>query len=53
MPFNPKRKIFMAGGSLRVNIPREVANLLKVDAGDYLEFDTSNSEAIIRRAKKG
>ena len=46
-----KRTLVKIGGSLRLTIPPEVAERLKVREGDAIEFDSNNGDVIIRKAK--
>jgi AbrB family looped-hinge helix DNA binding protein len=52
MAITLKRVVVKIGGSLRLTIPPEIAQILGIDAGDPVEFSTSNGDVIIRRAKK-
>ncbi|MFC1505722.1 AbrB/MazE/SpoVT family DNA-binding domain-containing protein [Thermoproteota archaeon] len=51
MPITLKRTIVKIGGSLRLTIPPEIAEMLKVEQGDEVEFSTTNGDVIIRKAK--
>ena len=51
MPFALKRSLVKIGGSLRLTIPPEVAQFLGVKDGDQVEFDTNDSDVVIRKAK--
>jgi AbrB family looped-hinge helix DNA binding protein len=53
MPITLKRKVVQIGGSLRLTIPPEIAESLKVKAGDEVEYTSNNGDIIIRKAKKG
>jgi AbrB family looped-hinge helix DNA binding protein len=46
-----KRTLVKIGGSLRLTIPPEVADLLHVHEGDEIEFSTSNGDIIIKKVK--
>jgi AbrB family looped-hinge helix DNA binding protein len=46
-----KRTLIKIGGSLRLTIPPEVADLLHAHEGDDIEFSTTNGDVIIRKAK--
>jgi antitoxin component of MazEF toxin-antitoxin module len=52
MPITLKRAIVKIGGSLRLTIPPEIAEILKVDAGDQIEFAMTDGDVIIRKAKR-
>lgn len=51
MPIVLKRVLVKIGGSLRLTIPPEIADMLKVSEGDAIEFASSNGDIIIRKAK--
>jgi AbrB family looped-hinge helix DNA binding protein len=51
MPLTLKRKIFEAGRSLRVNIPKEVVEALDVIAGDWVEFGMNDGQVILVKSK--
>lgn len=51
MPIVLKRKIVKIGNSLRVTIPTEVCELLKLSSGDTLEFTATNGDMLIRKGK--
>ena len=38
------------GGSLRLTVPPEIAEILKVREGDDVEFDKINGDVVIRKA---
>ncbi len=46
-----KRTLVKIGGSLRLTIPPEVANLLHAGEGDEIEFSTTNGDVIIKKVK--
>jgi len=52
MPITLKRTIVKIGGSLRLTIPPEIAEILKVEAGDEIEFAMTDGDVIIRKAKR-
>jgi len=52
MPITLKRTIVRVGGPLRLTVPPEIAEILKVEAGDEVEFDMTKGEVVIRKAKK-
>jgi AbrB family looped-hinge helix DNA binding protein len=51
MPITLKRTLVKIGGSLRLTIPPEIAEMLKVKAGDEIEFDATNGDIIMRRVR--
>jgi len=51
MPIVLKRKIVKIGNSLRVTMPTEICEQLRLNAGDTLEFTASNGDIIIRKGK--
>jgi antitoxin component of MazEF toxin-antitoxin module len=53
MPVQFERKIFMSGGSLRVNIPVEIAKAIGVTEGDTLLVSLNDSQIIMQKRKKG
>jgi len=53
MPIAFRRRICKIGGSLRLTLPPEIAEDLKVKAGDEVEYTSNNGDIIIRKAKKG
>jgi AbrB family looped-hinge helix DNA binding protein len=52
MPIRFERKVFTAGGSLRVNIPAEITKALGISEGDTLLIST-NDHQIVMEKKKG
>jgi antitoxin component of MazEF toxin-antitoxin module len=52
MPITLKRTVVKIGGSLRLTIPPEIAEILKVNAGDQMEFAMTDGDVIVRRAKR-
>jgi AbrB family looped-hinge helix DNA binding protein len=52
MPITLKRTLVRIGNSLRLTVPPEIAEILRVEAGDEVEFDKTNGDVIIRKAKK-
>jgi putative addiction module antidote len=50
MPIVLKRKIVKIGNSLRVTLPREICEPLRLKAGDSLEFAATNGDIVIRKA---
>jgi AbrB family looped-hinge helix DNA binding protein len=51
LPIVLKRVLVKIGGSLRLTIPPEVAEILKATEGDEIEFSTNDGEVIIRKSK--
>ena len=51
MPITLKRTVVRIGNSLRLTIPPEIAEILKVKAGDEVEFGTDNGNVILVKAK--
>jgi antitoxin component of MazEF toxin-antitoxin module len=52
MPIVLKRKVVRIGNSLRVTLPPEICQILKIELGDDVEFSSSDGDIIIRKAKK-
>ena len=52
MPITLRRTLVKIGGSLRLTVPPEVAELLKVAEGDRVEFAAKNGDIVIRKAKE-
>jgi AbrB family looped-hinge helix DNA binding protein len=52
MPIILKRALVKIGGSLRLTIPPEIAEILKVKEGDEVEFGATNGDIVIRKAVK-
>jgi len=50
MPITIKRKVVKVGNSLRVTIPTEILEALRLKAGDTLEFAATNGDILIRKA---
>jgi antitoxin component of MazEF toxin-antitoxin module len=51
LPIVLKRKLVKIGGSLRLTIPPEIADMLKVRDQDTIEFGSNNGDIVIRKAK--
>jgi len=51
MPITLKRTIVRIGGSLRLTIPPEIAQMLKIKEGDAVEFASTNGDVVIRKPK--
>ena len=52
MPITLKRVVVRIGGSLRLTIPPEIAQILGIRAGDLIEYSSTNGDVIIRKARK-
>lgn len=44
-----KRKAFKIGGSIAVRIPKEIADVLKINDGEDLSITTKNEQIIIEK----
>jgi len=51
MPLALRRIVVKIGGSLRLTLPPEVADALKVKEGDAIEYVADNGNIIIRKGK--
>lgn len=51
MPITLKRTLVKIGGSLRLTIPPEIADILKVKEGDVVEYAATNGDVVIRKAR--
>jgi len=51
VPITLKRTVVKIGGSLRLTLPTEVAELMRVKEGDIVEFLTTNGDVVIRKSK--
>jgi len=51
MPIALRRTVVKIGGSLRLTIPPDIADMLKVQAGDEIEFTATNGDIIIRKSR--
>jgi len=52
MPIVLKRNVVRIGGSLRLTLPPEIAEILRIKAGDEVEYLTTNGDIIIRKARR-
>ena len=52
MPITLRRTVVKIGNSLRLTIPPEIAEILKVKTGDAVEFGTDNGDVVLRKAKR-
>jgi len=52
MPVAFRRKVVKIGGSLRLTLPPELAEALKIKPGDIVEYTTTDDSVIIQKAKK-
>jgi len=50
MPIVLRRKAVRIGGSLRLTLPPEIAETLRIKAGDEVEYQATNGDIIIRKA---
>jgi bifunctional DNA-binding transcriptional regulator/antitoxin component of YhaV-PrlF toxin-antitoxin module len=53
MPIEFERKVFTAGGSLRINLPSPITSTLKIQEGDSLVIWLNDSQIVMEKAKKG
>jgi len=51
MPITFRRKVVRIGGSLRLTLPPEVAEALKIKPGDEVEYTATNDTITIRKAR--
>jgi len=51
MPITLKRTVVKIGGSLRLTIPPEIAQMLKIREGDQVEFASNNGDVVVRKTK--
>lgn len=49
MPVPFKVKAVKIGNSIRMTIPKPVANYLKIDEGDTLEITVQNNEMVVKK----
>jgi AbrB family looped-hinge helix DNA binding protein len=47
-----RRKVVKIGNSLRVTLPSEICETLKLGAGDVLEFSATNDDIVIRKVRR-
>jgi len=52
MPIKFKRSILESAGSLRVNIPKEVADYLNIEKGDTVFVYVDNGRMIVEKKKE-
>ena len=52
MPIEFKMKVVKIGGSLRVTIPKEIAEALNIREGDILAVTTTNNEILMKKKTK-
>jgi antitoxin component of MazEF toxin-antitoxin module len=52
MPVQFERKIFTAGGSLRVNLPSPFTRALNIKEGDTVVITLNDSQTILEKARK-
>jgi antitoxin component of MazEF toxin-antitoxin module len=53
MAITLKRKVVRTGNSLRVTVPKETCDILKLNEGDELEFSSSDGNVLVRKAERG
>jgi len=52
MPIVLRRRVVHIGGSLRLTLPPEIAEILRIKAGDEIEYHATNGNIIIRKARR-
>ena len=52
MPIEFKIKVVKIGNSLRITIPKEIVESMKLRAGDTVGVSLSNNEIVVRRITK-
>ena len=52
MPVQFERKIFTAGGSLRVNLPSPFTKALNIKEGDLVVITLNDSQMVLEKARK-
>lgn len=52
MPFTPKVKLVKIGNSLRMTIPVEVVEAMKIKEGDTLTVDVQGDAIIVKKVEK-
>lgn len=52
MPFTPKVKLVKIGNSLRMTIPVEVVEAMKIKEGDTLTVDVQGDMIIVKKLKE-
>jgi len=52
MPITLRRKVVRIGGSLRLTLPPEISEILRIKPGDEVEYLASNGDIIIRKARR-
>jgi antitoxin component of MazEF toxin-antitoxin module len=52
MPVKFERRIFTAGGSLRVNLPSPFTNALNLKKGDLVTITLTDSQMVIEKSRK-
>jgi len=51
MPVKFKNKVFKSGGSLRVTIPKPIAETLEIEEGSTLEIWVNDKQIVIEKTK--
>lgn len=49
MPIMFEISVVKVGGSLRMTIPKEIADAMKIDKGDKLEVTMNNGEMVVKK----
>jgi len=52
MPVEFKIKVVKVGNSLRITIPKEIAEAIKLKVGDVVGISLDNSRIIVRKISK-
>ena len=52
MPVQFERKVFTAGGSLRVNLPTPFTKALNIKEGDVVTITLTDSQMVLEKTKK-
>ena len=52
MPVQFERKVFTAGGSLRVNLPSPFTKALNIKEGDLLLITLNDSQMVLEKVRK-
>jgi bifunctional DNA-binding transcriptional regulator/antitoxin component of YhaV-PrlF toxin-antitoxin module len=53
MPIEFERKVFVASGSLRVNLPAPITKALKIEEGDILIIGLNDHQITMSKKGKG
>ena len=49
MPIMFEISVVKVGGSLRMTIPKEIADAMKIDKGDKLEVTMNNGQMVVKK----